>query len=135
MKNIRLQIKSLIIDYSNDQISVQQAIRQIMDLTGKNVSEYELNNYWRSEDQDSFIDRLVLQPIDPNTIDDERAKDLLKRILDNLGDHPLLMRNSEALEIKYRKPSGTVVNLIFYKEIEDVSSLLMALKGDTVTYL
>ncbi|WP_146088862.1 hypothetical protein [Neolewinella xylanilytica] len=132
---MRPQVRSLIIDYLNDQISAEHTLRQIMDLTGKHISEYELNNYWRSEDLESFIDRLALQSLDPKTIDDDRAIELLQSILDNLGDHALLIRNSEALEIKYRKPSGTVVNLIFYKEIEDVSSLLLALKIDTVTYL
>jgi hypothetical protein len=77
-----------------------------------------------------------LEPIDDwQAINDEISITLLEEMLLNLDNDELLERNGEALEKRYRKPTGTVLEYIFHEAILTSKDLLTELKKDTVIYL
>ena len=85
---------------------------------------------------DDFCRLLAIEPIhDWQEIDDARAIDLIQEILDSVTDLAIQSRNIEALERRYRKPSGYVNGLLFEEEMTESGDVLNALKRDTVIYL
>lgn len=69
------------------------------------------------------------------SIDDARAVLLIKEILANITNDNIVDRNSDALEKRYRKPTGFISDLIFYKDPIDEQAILALLKKDTTIYL
>ncbi len=67
-------------------------------------------------------------------IDDEKAKQLLNEIFENLENDDLIETNTKALEKKYRKPEGTISDFIFYEDLS-INEIMQKLKIDNVTYL
>ncbi|MDJ1473604.1 hypothetical protein QNI19_07445 [Cytophagaceae bacterium DM2B3-1] len=125
------ELRQVIADYENDRVSYDFAKTAIYKITGKWVDKYELNHYWHSESLDSFIERLLLEPIaDWAQIDDDRAISLLDELFRNLENNAIVDRNMEALEKRYGKPSGTIVDLVFHENLQSYEILEM-LKKDT----
>lgn len=76
-----------------------------------------------------FVKILTIEPIkDWRSIDDDRSFELLNEVLNSLGDDAVLQRNFEALEKRYSKPTGTISEWIFNKEISDPIQILNLLK-------
>ena len=67
-------------------------------------------------------------------IDEAKAIELLNEIKENVGDDSIIARNSVALERRYRKPSGTVVEFLFHSDYKN-KEILRRLKVDTTTNL
>jgi len=135
MKSKKETLRKIIHNFEKGIINSDDAINQIYTETLIKVDKYRLQNYWRAETIDQFIDSITYDEYkDWESITDEIALKLLGEIIDNPGDDGILNTNSEALEKRYRKPTGTISDLIFndgYKNKE----ILSQLKIDTVTYL
>jgi hypothetical protein len=69
------------------------------------------------------------------SIDDDRAVLLIKEISANITNDNIVDRNSDALEKRYRKSTGFISDLIFYKDLTDEQVILALLKKDTTIYL
>ena len=67
-------------------------------------------------------------------IDETKTRQLLEEICANLENDELLHRNAVALEKRYRKPEGTVCDLIFWKDLA-MDEIIEKLVTDDVTYL
>lgn len=67
-------------------------------------------------------------------IDDKKALLLIKEILANIAEDNIVHRNEEALEKRYRKPTGYISGLIF-QDITGEPEILELLKKDTTIYL
>ncbi len=118
------------------QISTEDALSQINELAQTKISHYELVSYSGYTDQDSFVDQITQKPLlNWQDIGDEEAIDLIEEILLNTDNDALLDRNSEALEKRYRKPTGKVRNYIFHEAILTSGDILAELKKDTVFYI
>ena len=65
-------------------------------------------------------------------IDKPKALSLLEQILLNVNNNVILHRNSEALEKRYGKPSGTVSDYIFHYELSKEEILEKLEKDDTI---
>jgi len=129
------EIKEAIIDFEKGNKTVKQAIADVELLTGKKVTKYELENYWRAEDLNEFISRLTIIPIENwEDIDKEKAEELLKEIYQDLTNSAVILRNGEALEKRYKKPEGTVTAYIFQDDL-DVKQIIDKLEEDETTYL
>jgi hypothetical protein len=131
-KNIRLVIKN----FEESKIEGENAILQLQNLTGEVVELGYLREYWRSESLDTFIKKLIIEPLtDWETITDERALDLIDEIIANITDDSIIQRNSDALEKKYGKPAGFVSTKIFRENFDDSNILLSELKKETRLFL
>ena len=66
-------------------------------------------------------------------IDEKKAREMLQAIYDNLDDDKLINDYSEALEKRCRKPTGTISDFIFIKDLT-IDEIMERLKKDDVTY-
>lgn len=125
------ELRKIIDDFEGRKISDQDAVDQIRNITGKTIDVSYLTSYWRSEDEASFITKLLTASIaDWQMIDDERALVLIGQMIDDPGNDAILERNSEALERRFQKPEGTVIDLIFQEDIQDAKVILDKLKQE-----
>lgn len=130
------EIKKIISLFEENKESAKKTLENIYEITGKNIDIYTLENYWRSENLDDFVKRLITPSInDWKNINDDRAIILIKEILENLGNNAILDVNSDALEKRYSKPTGTVIDYIYYQNILEATEMLKLLKKNTVISL
>lgn len=134
MKKLK-ELIAIIENWENGKLNLEKTLNNIYLLTGYQTDEYNLRTYWTYTSLEEFCEAFLTDSIDDwEDIDDERAKKLIKEIFDNLGKDGIISRNEEALEKKYRKPSGFVSDLIFQKDLE-IDKILIELKKDTTIYL
>ena len=125
-------IIAIIGNFEKGDISGAQAVSQIQKLSHNVVTEDALKNYWHSTNIDNFVDCLIVEPISNwKTIDDDQALGLIKEILSDINNDTIIKRNSEALEKRYRKASGSLSDWIFYDDITVSKDLLLKLKDGT----
>ncbi|MBL6446031.1 hypothetical protein JMN32_06905 [Fulvivirga sp. 29W222] len=126
------QIICVVREYEQGKRGTNETIKMIYDISGHEVDRDYLDNYWRSEDLDSFAGFLAIEAIiDWKQIDDHRALGLIKEILSDLTDDPVIYRNAEALEKRFGKPEGKIDDLIFGQNITDPEALLLEMKKST----
>ncbi|MBL7762481.1 MAG: hypothetical protein JNL23_03555 [Chitinophagaceae bacterium] len=127
----KANLKSLIELYENAQLDFKQVQLSVNEITGKTISEEEIKDYWTYTSLDNFCEMLLIEPItDWQDIDDAKALLLIEEVLDNVTNDALLTRNSEALEKRYRKPSGFLNDLVFHSDINSPNEILKQLKKD-----
>lgn len=126
-----VKVKGTILEFENGKISMDDALKVINELVETKVSAYDLENYWKSRDIDSFVD-LITSEVYPDweSIDDQRAIELLKVMVEAPDDELIFQKYSVALEKRYGKSEGTISDLIFHDDILDPSDLLNKLKTD-----
>ena len=129
-------IKKIILKFEDGKLNIESALVQIQKLSDKEITEYDLENYWRSEGLDEFA-RTIAMPelMDWNKINDEIALNLIKEMIEKINDTALILRNATALEKRFKKSSGTVMELVFQNGMESESEILTELKRDTVIKL
>ncbi|MCV9930214.1 hypothetical protein OIU83_21325 [Flavobacterium sp. LS1R49] len=129
------ELKTLIENYEERKIGLSEIISLIKDLTQKDVTQYDLDNYSASQDLESFCKVLLIESIkDWENIDDKMALILINEIVNNEIDDSVILRNSKALEKRYGKPQGTIYSMIFYDGLDD-DEILIELKKDTIIRL
>ena len=129
------KLRNIIEDFEAGKINVDSAIKMIYKITFLRIEELRLRNYWRSESIEELISSLSYDEYkDWANIDEAKAIELLNEIKENIGDDSILARNSETLERRYRKPSGTVVEFLFHSDYKN-KEILRRLKVDTTTNL
>ena len=129
-------IKKIILDLENGKLDIKSVLFQIKKISNKEVTEYELENYWRSDGLDEFVRTIAMPELeDWNKIDDERALKLIKEMIEKINDTALILRNAKALEKRFKKSSGTLMELVFQKGMESEGEILIELKKDTVIKL
>lgn len=129
------KVKNIITDFEANKIDIMAALESIYKITQKRLEESRLRNYWRSESLDELIASITYEEYSNwKNIDDEEAIRLLGEIREYIGDGEILSRNTEALERRYKKPVGTVSDLIFHNEFSN-NKILSKLKEDSVTLL
>jgi hypothetical protein len=129
------ELIAIIENWESGKHNITETLNDIFVLTGKQTDEYTLRTYWTTNSLEDLCEIFLTEPInDWEAIDDERAKRLIKEIFDNLGNDGIISRNEEALEKKYKKPSGFVIDLIFQQDLE-IDGILSELKKDTTIYL
>lgn len=130
------KIKDFIKRFENDEDTLEYTLQSINEISEKEVSEYELTNYWRSSNLKDFAQSLLVNSItDWSTLDDFGALELINEILSNLNNDSLISRNAETLEKKYAKASGTISDWIFQDDISDPKVILKLLKENTTLLL
>jgi hypothetical protein len=130
------QLRQIINYFENGKIKGQSAIDQINSLMGETIDIHYLSEYWEGESLDDFVKKLLVEPIsDWKDIDDQRAIELINEIKTNITDDSIVIRNSDALEKRYRKTTGTVKAKIFHEDITDPFKLLNELKKETRIFL
>lgn len=129
------KVKKVILDFEKGDISAESTVQKIYDITLMKIDALRLKNYWRSESMEAFIDSITYEVYKEwKEIDDVIALKLLNEIKDNIGDDAILARNSEALERRFKKPTGIIVDLLFQNDFKN-EEILRQLKIDTVTLL
>lgn len=129
-------VKKIILAFEDNKITAREALKAILENTGKNLTESDLLNYWRSTELDSYVKRLIAVPIsDWQQIDDKRALELIMEIFSNIGDDAIFEVNAEALEKRYSKSSGIISDWIFHSDIDNPHKILSLLKTDTTIIL
>ena len=130
------RLKSLIELYESRQLDFLQVQHLINEIAGKTISKEEIENYWTYTSLDNYCDTVLIEPIiDWQDIDDTKALVLIEEILNNTTNDGLLMKNSEALEKRYKKASGFLNDLIFQADINNSNEILKELKKDKTIYL
>ena len=129
------KLRNIIENFEAGKINVDSAIKMIYKITFLRIEELRLRDYWRSESIEKLISSLSYDEYkDWANIDEAKAIELLNELKENIGDDSILARNSEALERRYRKPSGTVVEFLFHSDCKN-KEILRRLKVDTTTNL
>gem|GEM_PF-1379983 len=132
MPDKQTQIKQIIIDYENKILPFEKVIDMIKELTSKSIDKYDLDNYWTNTDIDSFVKRIAtLEFTNWKNIEDELALELINEILENITDDSILERNMNALEKRYSKPTGKIIDWIFHRNITVPNEILELLKQNT----
>lgn len=125
-------IREIIFDFESGKIDSEHAVLAINMLASYKIDIYSIENYWRSENLDDFVRKISIEPInDWQTIDDAKAIILINEILDSLGNDAILKRNSDALEKRFAKTTGSISSMIFNNDISDSVEILKELKKDT----
>jgi len=136
MTDKEIKLRQIIEDFESRKIDGHVAVELLKDLTGETIDIGYLSEYWASESLDTFIEKLLVEHIqDWQTIDDKKAIELIKEIQENISKEGLLIRNSTALERRYSKSTGTVINLIFNRDGQDSKLILDELKKETRIFL
>ncbi|UII30486.1 hypothetical protein LVD17_19530 [Fulvivirga ulvae] len=126
------EIMRVVREYEQGKKGTNETIKKIFEISGHEVDRDYLDNYWRSEDLESFAGFLAIEEIsDWDQIDDSRALSLIREMLNDLNNDPVIYRNSEALERRFNKPEGKITKLIFEQNITDPEALLVELKKNT----
>ena len=129
MEELRRKIRKLVIGFENGNESAEKTVENINELLSLKIDVDFLRNYWRSSNLESFVELISTPEIENWTkIDDEYADKLIAEILDNLGNDALINRNSTALEKRFKKSIGTILDWIFYDDITDRTKILELLK-------
>lgn len=130
------KIKSLTLQFENKEITLEFALKEINAISTIKIDEYDLQNYWTSKDLEDFINEITtVQITNWQEIDDNKAKKLITEIKENITNNAIVIRNMTALEKKYKKPTGTISDWIFYDDITDSEQILKLLKQDTTIRL
>ncbi|MDV7141019.1 hypothetical protein R3X28_19205 [Maribacter sp. TH_r10] len=135
LKNFE-QIKKIILNFEDGKMDHKSALEKLGPLSEKEITEYDLINYWRSEGLDEFARTLAMPELgDWSKIDDKRALKLIVEMIEKVNDTALMLRNATALERRYKKSSGSVMELVFNQGIESEHEILSMLKKDTTIRL
>ncbi|MEL6445620.1 MAG: hypothetical protein AAF089_14660 [Bacteroidota bacterium] len=130
------QVAEIVNDFEDGSLSVEDAASRIEIVTGRPVDPNVLRGYWGSESLEELARRLCTEPIQEwADIPEEQALSLIQQILDDPVDDALFARNVAALEKRFRKPSGTLSDLIFHNDNTDPAWILEQIRVDTVKYL
>ena len=125
-------VTSLISDYEDGKISLEEALSSINENTNQPIDQNDLNNYWRSESLEDFVAKLTYESIaDWKNIDDQKALELIEETKLHWENISVRARNCEALEKRYAKTSGYLISIIDQPK-EDI---LSTLKKDNAIYL
>ena len=136
MKNKYDKLESIILNYENDKINIEEALSLINKITSKEVKQDDIVEYWAYTTLKDLIQTLLIEPIlDWKYIEDDKAIHMIKEILKNISNSIILERNSEALEKRYKKPSGTIIELIFSKGLDNSEKILEKLKENSIIHL
>ena len=129
------KLKQIIIDFEDNKLNINDAIKAINTISNEKITQHELLTYWNNSSLDSFILKLTEKQIDEwEEINDVTAIKMITEIIDNVDNDTIVDVNSSALEKRYRKPSGTISNLVFIDGIENPSTILYKLKkSDVIT--
>jgi len=65
-------------------------------------------------------------------ITEEKARNMLAAIDDHLGDDELIETYTDALEKRFRKPTGTISDYIFQEDLSIEAIMERLLKDDTI---
>ncbi len=134
--NDYLKIKQTIIDYEENKINIDNSLIIINKISSLKVQKSDLTNYWKHSSLDDFVNTLLVSPIENwESIDDKKALILIKEILNNFSNDAIILKNSEALEKKFKKPSGYVSDCVFIENISDPDKILKKLKEQDVLFL
>lgn len=129
------QVTAIIESFEKAQIEEAVALARIRDITGREIDGNWLRNYWRSESIQDFVDRICAEPIhDVERITDSEALALIAEYLQTQSPG---RRDSieTALDRRFGKPTGTISDLVFQRDLSDASSILEELKRDSRIYL
>lgn len=125
------KLRNIIEDFEVGRINVDSAVKLIYDITFIRIDELRLKSYSRSESMEELISSLTYDEYkDWADIHDAKAIKLLNEIKQNIGDDSILGRNSEALEKRYNKKSGTIYNYLIQDELNN-KEIIKRLKIDT----
>ncbi len=103
------RLKKIVTDFENNLLKVEDALDQINNISTKVVDKDWLLNYWTSTNLDDFIAIISTPEIENwRELDDESSLALIKEAMSNITSDAIFLRNSEALERRYSKPSGTL---------------------------
>ncbi len=123
------KVKQIINDFENGKISSENALTEINKLSNVNVDLSWLCSYNSSMDLEMFVRVLTIEPIaDWLEIGDKRATEIITEALDSIGDDAVIQRNFDALEKRYSKPTGTLLDWIFQDDVMDSNEILQLLK-------
>lgn len=127
------EVEFCIKKYEAEECSFKATQARIQRLTNKKVSQYTLDNYWKSEDLEELVKVITVKEIqDWENIDDAKALVLITEIMKNPSESALVKRNGDALERKYSKTNGTVIDLIFSNDLSPIQ-ILNLLKKNTIS--
>lgn len=133
-KNTKL--KATIELYERGQLGLKELLSSVTEISGKVISQSELENYWTYTTLDDFCETVLVEEItDWQNIDDTTALSLIKQIIDNSTNEGIRNRNENALEKRYRKSTGFLTGLIFNLDSQNEFYILQQLKKDTIIYL
>lgn len=126
-------VHEVIESFEKQLILIGDALDRIESITGKRIDADTLENYWRSESIETFVERLCTSSIeDWDEIDDEAAIRLIEEIGNSFGNQAITERNRDALAKRYGRSSHEINNLL--NTGMDAADILFQLKNESRAY-
>lgn len=127
---------SILKAFENGEFNIGETLKKVNSITSRVVEKDEILEYWSYTSLDELVELLLIPSIENwHDIDDNRAIFLITEIINNIGNDSILERNSDALEKRYSKPSGSLLDWIFYDDVIEPEIILERLKKDDVIFL
>jgi hypothetical protein len=125
MTDKKAVLKNLVLQFENRQADLPATLRNINQLTGREIEEHEMLTWSTYTSLDNFCDALLAEPV----TNWREADDILlvKEILANKTNYAILLNNSEALAKKYSKTTAQVKEVIYPLLFTDELTILQTL--------
>ena len=107
-------IEGILTDYEKSKVDRSDILSKINALIDEPITEYELDNYWRSESISEFSLKLAATRSQVLELTDEMVMDLLNEYwsLDRIESFDYFMtKYSDSIEFKYKKNTGFLSSL------------------------
>lgn len=132
---MKAQVREIVQSFESGAITCDIAVDKLHKVTGHKVDPAWLCNYWSSESEEDFIDRLCADEIASSDVIDD--SDALTLIAEYQQTSSAGRRDSieAALERRYGKPTGMLRELVFIQGVSEPIKILVELKKDTRIYL
>lgn len=129
------RVQRIINSFDRGDLSESYTLTQLKELKGHSVEVDWLRNYWRSESLKDFADRLCALPIqDWQALSIQKVESLIAEYINKASPGRRQIIES-AIVRPFRKPSGTLSDLVFEKEITAPKLILEELGKDTTIRL
>ena len=123
-------VTRIIQSFEKGSTALEETKKKIEEITGREVDEDHLQNYWRSMDLNEYVD-ILTEPVIENwqSLDDDSTLSIIREVREESCNQGRQLQIFEALEKRYRK--SDVMDLFFFEELND-EEILEELKKDTV---
>ena len=105
----------------------KEALKKVNELSGREVEMYDLDTYWKSQGIEEFCTVLATEIIPPGSIAENQILDAIKLIRNeediDAFDY-LLNKYSDAIEFHFRKPSGTLFEVLNNESIDTLDKVV-----------
>lgn len=134
------ELMTLISNYSEDlnhEIK-QELLNRVIQVSGQQIQMRELDYYWKSYSAEEFCLQLAIKKVTIGSLNEAELIEVVKTIYEenSIGRLDMLINKyGDAIEYHFKKPEGSLINLIFDESNDSFDDVLVTLKKNDVIQL